>query len=267
MLEQIMSIPTPWGLIGKIIKWAWEKLTRFWLYNTYKKSHEDKQKLLRLGSYWESLGDHLEYSLRLSNPAVHEKIKSKLAFRCLHVPLKKVVLFFEARGSGLRYQQKIELKNVDENILIVTLDQIPQDDLLESSERGIFFTINEIQFIDCQLTMMDGKKLPDFDSLTSHLTYNWLLNDKWQRRWGRLWNCNSIEYAELEMSGYFRRRLGDYQYFILNSDHDFEITLMGRVRRLLCKAIIHPHVLTALFWLAIHSRRYSLGDGKLKRKK
>jgi hypothetical protein len=75
MLEAIMSIPTPWGLIGKVIKWGWEKLTRLWLYNTYKKSHEDKQKLQRLGSYWESLDDHLEYSLRLSNPADHEKNK------------------------------------------------------------------------------------------------------------------------------------------------------------------------------------------------
>lgn len=260
-----MSFPTPWGLIGKFIRWSWEKISRFWLYKTYIKSHEDKQKLLRLGSYWESLSDQLEYSIRLSNPADHGKIKSKVAFRSLKIPLKKIVLFFEARGSGLRYQQKIELNNVDENIIIVTLNQIPQDDLLESSERGGGFTINEFQFIDCQLTMMDGKDLPEFNSLTSHLTYNWLLNDKWQRRWGMLWNCNSIEYAKLEMSGYFRRRLGEYQYFILHSDHDEEITLMGRGRRLLCKVMTHPNVLTALFWLAIHSGRYSLEDGKLVR--
>lgn len=262
-----MSIPTPWGLIGKVIKWGWEKLTRFWLYNTYKKSHEDKQKLQRLGSYWESLDDHLEYSLRLSNPADHEKIKSKVAFRSLKTPIKEAVLFFEARGSGLRYQQKIELKNIDENVLVVTLEQIPQDDLIESSERGIFFTIDEIQFIDCQLTMIDGHKIPHFNSLTSHLTYNWLFNDKWQRRWGMLWNCNSIEYAKLEMSGYLRRRLGDYQHFFFTSDHNEGFSLVGRMRKLLCKIIIHRSVLTILFWLAIHSGGYSLGDGKLVRRR
>lgn len=262
-----MSFPTPWSLIGKVIKWGWDKLTRFWLLKTYRKSHEFKQKRLRLGAHWEKLGEHLEYSLRLSNPADHEKIKSRVAFRSPNGAIKNVNMFFEARGSGIRYQQKIELININENILIVTLDRIPQDDLLESSERGIFFTIDEIQFIECHFIFSDSHHSPVFNSLTSHLTYNWLLNDKWKRRWGMLWNCNAIEYAKVEISNYWRCQLGDYRYFVFYSHEQKNFTLEGVIRKRLCKILIHPYALTIQFWLAIHSGFYRFGDGKLIRRK
>lgn len=258
-----MSFPTPWSLIGKVIKWGWDKLTRFWLLKTYRKSHEFKQKRLRLGAHWEKLGEHLEYSLRLSNPADHEKIKSRVAFRSPNGAIKNANMFFEARGSGIRYQQKIELININENILIVTLDQIPQDDLLESSECGIFFTIDEIQFMECHFIFSDGHHSPVFNSLTSHLTYNWLLNDKWKRRWGMLWNCNAIEDAKVELSNYWRYRLEDYRYFVFSSYDEKDFTLEGVIRKKLCKILIHPYALTVQFWLAIHSGFYRFGDGKL----
>lgn len=258
-----MSFPTPWSLIGKVIKWGWDKLTRFWLLKTYRKSHEFKQKRLRLGAHWEKLGEHLEYSLRLSNPADHEKIKSRVAFRSPNGAIKNANMFFEARGSGIRYQQKIELININENILIVTLDQIPQDDLLESSECGIFFTIDEIQFMECHFIFSDGHHSPVFNSLASHLTYNWLLNDKWKRRWGMLWNCNAIEDAKVELSNYWRYRLEDYRYFVFSSYDEKDFTLEGVIRKKLCKILIHPYALTVQFWLAIHSGFYRFGDGKL----
>lgn len=262
-----MNFPTPWGLIGKVIKWGWDKLTSIWLLKTYRQSHEFKQKRLRLGAHWKKLGEHLEYSLRLSNPADHEKVKPRVAFRSPNNLVTKASMFFEARGSGIRYQQKIELINIDEKPLVFTLDQIPQDDLLESSERGIFFTIDEIQFLECQLIFSNGHHSPVFNSLTSHLAYNWLLNDKWNRRWGMLWNCNAIEHAKVEISHYWRWRLGDYRHFVFYSNDKKGIAMKGMVLKSLCKILINPYALTIQFWLAIHSGFYSLGDGKLIRKK
>lgn len=69
------------------------------------------------------------------------------------------------------------------------------------------------------------------------------------------------------MSGYFRSRLGEYEYFIPQSNYDIRVTLMGKMPRFVCKKLIHQNVLTALFWLAMHSGRYSLGDGKLTRER
>ncbi|KMJ46199.1 hypothetical protein AB204_05225 [Xenorhabdus khoisanae] len=262
-----MNIPTPWNLIGRILKWAWNQITSFWLLKTYKQSHEYEAKRLRLGSYWEKLGEHLEYSLRLANPADHESIKSKVAFRSKKGTLKSATLFFEAAGNGIRYQQKIELINLDENAIIVTLDQTPKQDMMKSSKPGLFFTIKEIRFVQCVVTLHGNHQCPPFDSLTSYLSHNWLLNDKWERRWGVLWNCNAIEYAKIEISGYWRWRLGEYRYFSLFHSRSERISIQALFRKSLCRVLIHPYMLTLQFWLAIHSGRYRLGDGKLIHKR
>lgn len=258
-----MNLPTPWSLIGRILKLAWNKITIFWLLRTYKQSHEYKAKRLRLGSHWEKLGEHLEYSLRLANPVDHESLKSKVAFRATKGKLKSATLFFEAVGSGVRYQQKIELVSLDKNAIIVTLDQIPKQDLIETSKPGIFFTINEIRFIRCVVTQPDDYQCPPFNSRTSHLSYNWLLNDKWERRWGILWNCNAIEHAKDEISRYWRWRLGEYRYFLLFHSGSERVSIQALFRKSLCKFLIRPYMLTLQFWLAINSGRYRLGDGKL----
>ncbi|MGQ6089473.1 hypothetical protein ACUNGL_25840, partial [Serratia sp. IR-2025] len=263
----LMNISPPWSLIGRVMKWCWDKITSFWLLKTYKQSHEYKFKKLRLGSRWEKLGQHLEYSLRLTNPADHESLKSKVAFRTREGMLKSATLFFEAVGNDVRYQQKIELVNLDKNAIIVTLDQIPKQDLIETSEPGLFFTIREIRFIHCVVTHQDDYQCPPFNSMTSHLSYNWLLNDKWKRRWGMLWNYNAIEYAKNEIAGYWRWRLGEYRYFLLFRHESGRVSIQSLIRKSLCKILIHPYMLTLQFWLAIHSGRYRLGDGKLIHKK
>ncbi|WP_124234907.1 hypothetical protein [Erwinia psidii] len=258
-----MNIPTPWSLIGRILKWVWNRVTSFWLLKTYKQSHEYKVKNLRLGSHWEKLGENLEYSLRLASPADHESLKSKVAFRTTKGILKSATLFFEASGNGVRYQQKIELANLDENVIIVSLDQIPKQDLIEASDEGIFFSINEIRFIQCVVTQADDYQCQPFNSRTSHLSHNWLLNDKWEHRWGFLWNCNAIEYAKYEISGYWRWKLGEYRYFLFFQSKPERFSIQSQFRKLLCKVLIHPYMLTFQFWVAIHSGYYRLGDGKL----
>ncbi|EPX2831144.1 TPA: hypothetical protein NHV36_006260 [Klebsiella michiganensis] len=258
-----MNIPTPFSLIGMMLKWVWNKITIFWLFKTYKKSHEYKLKDLRLGSRWEKLGDDLEYSIRLANAADHESLKSKVAFRAAKGMLKNVTLFFEASGSGIRYLQKIELINLDQDLVIVHLDQIPRQDLIEASEAGIFFTINKIRFIQCIVTHIDGYLCPPFDSIPVHLSQNWLLNDKWEQRWGILWNCNAIEQAKYEISGYWRFRLGEYRHFLIYQAEHEKLSMQSQLRKLVCRFLIHPYMLTLQFWLAIHSGCFSLVDGKL----
>lgn len=259
-----MNVSMPWSLVGRLFKWIWDKITRLWLLKTYQKSHDYKASRLRLGARWEPLGEHLEYSLRLSSPADHETVKSRVAFRAKENLVEKATLFFEASGHGIRYQQKIELVNLDQSVLIVYLDQIPRQELLEASERGIFFSITETQFIQCVITLPGGQQQQPFDSRRSHLTYNWLLNDKWVRRWGELWNCNAIEHAKTEMKFYWRRRLGEFKHFTLYSAVLGSYPWKGILRKSLCKLLINHHIITVQFWLAVHSGRYVLGDGKLK---
>ncbi|EOY4402887.1 TPA: hypothetical protein ACTW1W_002109 [Klebsiella michiganensis] len=259
-----MNVSMPWSIAGRLLKWIWGKITRLWLLKTYQKSHEYKASRLRLGARWVSLGEHLEYSLRLSSPADHETVKSCIAFRAKEILVENVKLYFEASGHGIRYQQRIELVNLDQSVLIVYLDQIPRQELVEASERGIFFSITETQFLQCIITLAGGQQQQPFDSIRSHLTYNWLLNDKWVRRWGELWNCNAIEHAKTEMKSYWRWRLGEFKHFSLYSAGLGSYPWNGILRKSLCKLLINNHIITVQFWLAVHSGRYVLGDGKLK---
>lgn len=259
-----MNISMPWSLAGRLFKWIWGKVTQLWLLKTYQKSHEYEASRHRLGASWEALGEYLEYSLRLSSPADHETVKSRVAFRAKEVLVDKVTLYFEASGHGIRYQQKIELVNLDKSILIVYLDQIPKQELLEVSERGIFFSITETQFIQCVITLSGGHQQQPFDSMKHYLFNNWLLNDKWVRRWGELWNCNAIEHAKTEIKHYWRWRLGEFKYFSLCSPGRESLPWHGLLRKGLCKFLINNYIITIQFWIAIHSGRYILGDGKLE---
>lgn len=259
-----MNLSMPWSLAGRLFKWIWDKITRLWLLKTYQKSHEYKASRLRLGARWEPLGEYLEYSLRLSSSADHETVKSCIAFRAKEILVENIKLYFEASGHGIRYQQKIDLVNLDQSVLIVHLDQIPRQELVEASERGIFFSITETQLTQCVITLAGGQKQQPFDSIRPHLTYNWLLNDKWVRRWGELWNCNTIEHAKTEMKSYWRWRLGEFKHFSLYSAGLGPYPWNGILRKSLCKLLINHHIITIQFWLAVHSGRYVLGDGKLK---
>lgn len=258
-----MNISAPWNLIGKILTWIWNKVTSFWLLKTYQKSHEYKVKNIRLGARWKKLGENIEYSLRLANHADHESLKSKVAFRTTKGMLKAMTLFFEATGNGIRYQQKIELANLDEKAIIVSLEQIPRQVLIEASDAGIFFTINEICFIECVVTLADGYQCQPFNSRKLHISNNWLLNDKWERRWGVLWNCNAIERAKCKIAAYWKWKLGEYRYFLLSQSYHKQFSIQSQIRKLICTMLIHPYMLTLQFWLAIHSGCFMLEDGEL----
>lgn len=262
-----MNISMPFGLIGGILKWFWNKITRFWLYKTYKKSHEYKLKQLRLGSFWEKLDNNLEYSIRFATAADCEALKSEIAFRTREGTLKSVTLILEASGCGVRYQQKIELVNLDENTIVVSLDQIPRLDVIKVTDDGIFFSINKTRFINCEVVEDDGYQCKPFDSRISYLMHNWLLNDKWERRWGTIWNCNAIEHAKYEISVYWRLKLGGNNHYssFLSSARRFSIQYQAQ--NLLCKILVKPYMLTLQFWLVIHLGFFRLGDGTLIHKK
>ncbi len=78
---------------------------------------------------------------------------------------------------------------------------------MEVSERGIYFSITETQFIQCVITLPRGKKQASFNSQRFSLMHGWMLRDTWERRWGVVWNCNAIEDAKNEMKSYWRWRL------------------------------------------------------------
>ncbi|HAT1513785.1 TPA: hypothetical protein I8W54_002104 [Morganella morganii] len=259
-----IPIPTPISLIVQILKWVWNKITRFWLFKIYKQSHMYYEKHTQLGSHWMKLGEYLEYSLRLATRTDHKSLKSKIAFRSTKETLTSVTLFFEASGGYGRYQQKIELANLDENPIIVTLEQIPKIDLIQASTSGILFTIHEMKLTQCVVITQENHQCSPLESSALHPTHSWLLNDTWKYRWGIFWNCNAIKHAKYEIATYWKWKFNYYDFFYYEPNR---ILIQIIPRKLLCKILVHPYMLTLQFWLAVHSGRYEFCDGKLVYKK
>lgn len=261
-----MNISIPWNLIYRAMRWLWNKITCLWLYETYRQSHDNY--LNRSRPVWCSLCEHVDYSLRLVEPADSSSQKSRIAFRATKGKLEELRLFFEASGDGVRYIQRIEIPDLDENVVVITLDQIPRLYFIDSIDTCPRL-INEIQLTHCVVTFPRGDKTEQFDTLSIFPTHNWL-NDTWENRWGNLWNCNDIRFAKYEVLMYWTWHIMGYSSGICyRSSPLLNKSAPGfnlRLRQLFCKILTHPYMLTLLFWVAFHSGRFHFKDGQLVKK-
>lgn len=196
-----MSLPVPFGAIVTVVKKCWSTLTQIMLIKTYQLSHERWAVRHRLGANWHSLGNYLEYSLRFAQLTDKEPRCSRIAFRSKEERLQQVELYFEAIGSGLRYQETLCIHDVNNSPIILTLSNIPTLDVL-ILEDGFAFTVEQYQLKYCTIKLMTGESISIDNSSKYLLMQNWCLIDTWKRRWGTIWNCNVIECA--------RRRIAEY---------------------------------------------------------
>lgn len=242
-----MAIHIPFGPLRSAVEWLYDRLTKLLLLSTYRQSHELWAKRHRLGAHWTLLGEALEYSLYLAQPSDPEPRTSRIAFRATEDNIESVDLVFEAVGSGIRYQEPIWLHHVDRRPIVRALSSVPSLDVLELSERGLFFTIDSYQIRNCSIRYPDGRSRELADSLEGHLIQNWFLNDLWVNRWSRWWNCNEIRYAKRNIAEYWRFRSG------------------WPLRRasILGKIMSARWLVTIQFWLAIWSRLYVMNDDGL----
>ncbi|SDF82840.1 hypothetical protein SAMN05216466_101204 [Paraburkholderia phenazinium] len=239
-----MAIHIPLGPLRSVVRWLYDRITKFLLLSTYRLSHELWAKRHRLGAHWSPLGDELEYSLYFAQPADPEPRTSRIAFRATDSEIEAVNLVFEAVGSGIRYQEPIRLHRVDRRPIVRALSSVPSLDVLERSEHGVFFTIDSYQLRNCSIHYPDGRSRELEDSLEGHLMQNWLLNDCWVYRWGRWWNCNEIRYAKGNIAEYWR----------------FSSSWPRQRTSSIGKVMSARWLVTFQFWLAIWSRLYVLSD-------
>ncbi|MEM5332378.1 hypothetical protein VSR34_38800, partial [Paraburkholderia sp. JHI2823] len=121
---------------------------------------------------------------------------SRIALRAKDQELAKLELVFEAIGSFGRHQEKISIDNLDRRPGVRVLDQIPHDELVEASDRGIYFSVDSYKIFNCHVQLPDGQTVRQPNSLRASLMHNWLLNDEWITRWNRRWNCNALRWAK-----------------------------------------------------------------------
>lgn len=245
----------PFGFVGKILSWVWQRVTKLLMHAVYIESHRRWNSHHRLGSFWTPLGKHLEYSLRIAQPTDPEPKISKVALRSVEHSLASVDVYFEAYGAGIRYQEKLSLCDVDRRPIICSLLNIPVQDFLSFPGGGLSFSIEEVQFRQCVVKLPNGEILQPIDSMRAYLSHSWLLSDDWSYMWGRWWNCNAIKFAKSELSIYWRfcfglPRVRTYSPIPMASYRKpFVQSVLQAIGQVLA---LQPFV-TAQFWLAIWS--------------
>ncbi|MBL5827574.1 hypothetical protein [Serratia fonticola] len=258
-----MTISPPVGVITQIVKFVYTWATQKLFLATYRQSHIAWVRRHGLGANWKPLGEHIEYSLRLAQLTDPEPRKSKIAFRAKDQQVDRMSLVFMAKGSAGYHQQEITLFDIGSTPVIFILDQIPYQDLVCASEsQGIYFSIENYQFRRCEI-VKDRVQIKVPDSLTAHLTHNWLLNDEHVRRWGHWWNCNLIKWAKHEIRGYWKYGFGtgtqQMRFYSLYTPGMLPV-------RLLTAFMSSRWMVSLQFWGAIWSSLYRLSDeGKLVR--
>lgn len=253
-----MPTSMPIGLIAKAIAWLWSQLTKLLLFNTYVRSQEIWARRNRLGARWQPLGNYLEYSLRLALLTDIEPRTSRVALRATSRKISSLEVYFEATGSGIRYQEKISLCDLNSRPIIWNLVNIPCQRLIDISESGAAFSIDSVQFLHCHVELDDGEVIPRHNSLMAHMTHSWLMNDEWAFRWGVWWNCNSIKWAKRRIEEYWRWGVGSPAFRIYSSNHREPIWISGL--RGIGWVMGRSWLVTLQFWMAIWSGLFILND-------
>ncbi len=250
-----MDLPLPLNLIVKAASWIWQRVTRVLLYKTYIGSHRKWSSRHQLGSRWVPLGDHLEYSLKLAQPTDCKPHVSKLALRSTGERLANVDLYFEARGAGIRYQDKISACDVDRTPMIWNLINVPVLEFLGDLRDEIAFSVEEVELRKCVVRLSSGETLPPCDSMRAYLTQNWLLNDEWRYQWGHWWNCNAIKFAKGEIAIYWRFCFGrpkNRMYPSRATESSWQLIIQALLRGF-GRIMALPTLVAIQFWLAIWS--------------
>lgn len=261
-LGSAMSLHISIGSVFQVLGWAYNKLSQRLMLSTYRWSHERWARRHQLGAHWMTLGDHIEYSVRIATLADPEPRISRIAFRATEQELEKVELVFEAVGGGIRYQEPISLGNLNRQPIVWTLDNIPYADLAGTSDRGLFFSIESFRILNCKLHLRDGQKLEIATSLTVSLMQNWLLNDEWVWRWRQRWNCNSIRWAKQGLREYWRFGFGRPRVIIFSPlpSRSWRKPVWGTVAQSIGWVMGCRWLVTIQFWLAIWSRLFVLNE-------
>ena len=86
-------------------------------------------------------------------------------------------LYFEARGAGIRYQDKISVCDVDRTPMIWNLINVPVLDFVGGLQKEIAFSVEEVELQQCVVRLSSGEALPPCNAMRLSLSQSWILSD------------------------------------------------------------------------------------------
>ncbi|UJR55061.1 hypothetical protein [Dickeya zeae] len=250
----------------KFVKPLWNIITKLFLFRTYQLSHDLWLKDHLLGTHWYVLYENIEYSLYLSTSTDNFSGGSKIAFRAKGTDISAFRLIFEAEGCGIRFQQEISLKEINETPIVVHLTNIPIIHVISTNDGSIMFTIDKYSFKDCLVLNKENISPKPFNTHNYHLVNGWALNDEWTYRWDTWWNCNAIKLAKRNIKDYWFFRYGGLKYYDCIYDQNSKLPYRI-IRKILSKILTNSFSINIQFWLAMHSKIFYFDNTGIHLKK
>lgn len=253
-----MTLPLPVGLMIRAIGWIKELLLKHLFLSTYVRSHGLWVKRHRLGTHWTECGDYFEYSLYLAQLTDPEPRESKIAIRAISEEIASLSLVLEARSASARFQERIELLNVNRKPLVCKLPNIPYQDVPEFHEQaGPLFSWDDYDISVTSLQLVNGNKMRPFKSMRASLSHTWFLNSRWERRWKCFWNLDAVKEAQLRI---YQRWAFQVKYAYFGRELNLAQGLAVAAMRPFAWVMAQDWAIAAQFWIAIWSGLYVLND-------
>lgn len=261
-----MPLTPPIGPVITAARWAGGLVTKKLFLSTYHRSHELWAERHRLGSRWESCGEHLEYSLYLAQLTDPEPRTSKIAIRTTGEDVARLSLIFEAESDVARFQEQVTMVNLNQKAIVWTMTNIPYQRFVEFHDRaGPRFSWDACRMRDVRIKLQTGKDVASFDTMTSHLTHTWFLNSEWKFKWNRFWNLDALQWAKHRLAQYWRFGFGMPAVRIYGPSSSSANTITFRqmlavVTRPIAWLMAKESAIVIQFWFALWSGLYVLND-------
>lgn len=264
-----MALSIHLGVVGFVAGWCWRKVERALFYKTYLHSHRRWTSKHDLGSFWNPLGEYLEYSVYLAESTDAQPQESRIALRSMEGTINRLECVFEGRGMGVKYQDRIIAVDLDTSPAIFKLINQPVCELIEVTNDRVRFSLDTYRLIHCSIDLSNGHNIVVPDGLTQTLTQTSTWNSQWSKRWDMDWNLDAVKFAKQELEIYWRW-FGTYSYsgmYVPVADGGPKYAAPWA--RVGAKAIgwvmSNRWLLTAQFWLAIWSGLWVLDqDDRLR---
>lgn len=252
-----MTLSIPWGVVGFVAGWGWRKVEKALFYKTYLHSHRRWTTKYGLGSFWEPLGEHMEYSVYLAEFTDAQPQESKIALRAKQGTLNRFECVFEGHGMGAKYQDRIIALDLDATPAIFKLNNQPVCELVDVTDGRVRFSLDTYRLRHCSIELSDGRNISMPDGLTQTLTQTSTLNSEWSKRWGMDWNLDAVRFAKQEVEIYWRW-FGTYSHSgtyvpIANGGPKYAAPWVRVGAKAIAWVMSNRWLVTTQFWLAIWS--------------
>jgi hypothetical protein len=123
LLDELHHIPGL-GSIVRVTRYLYKKLKDWMFLKTLKEAHWEWQRQHELGTRWTPLGEGIEFSEAFARRPEGPET-SRIALRSVGDEYEEITLVIELKSGEGIYDETRRVSNVDKNVRVVTLSDIP----------------------------------------------------------------------------------------------------------------------------------------------